>query len=149
RGSYYRKLGYGTIEITQPMSFAPVNLPPSEEARRTRRLMLPDRGAVQELYARVARLGHFAIERRPEWWAQRLWSHPGEWVVYEGRRRGQIEGYLYYELDAANGPFRLSLTLSELVAATPEAHRGLVGHLASLADQVEEIQYAAPGDAAW
>jgi predicted acetyltransferase len=35
------------------------------------------------------------------------------------------------------------------VAATPEAHRGLIGHLASLADQVREIQYAAPADQAW
>ncbi len=149
RGSYYRKLGYGAIEITHPLAFSPAVLPPSDEARRTRRLMLPDRGAVQELYARVAQQGHFALERRPEWWANRLWGYPGEWIVYEGRRRGQIEGYLYYEVDTTNGPFKLALTLSELVAATPEAHRGLVGHLASLADQVSEIHFASPGDAAW
>jgi predicted acetyltransferase len=70
-------------------------------------------------------------------------------VVYEGKRRGQIEGYLHYEVDSAHGPFKLEMTLSEFVAATPEAHRGLVGHLASLADQVQEIQFAAPGDHAW
>jgi predicted acetyltransferase len=149
RGSYYRKLGYGTIEMTQSLAFAPANLPASEEARRTRRLMLPDRAAVQELYARVALQGHFALERKPEWWTNRLWGYPGEWIVYEGRRRGQIEGYLYYEVDTTNGPFRLALTLSEFVAATPEAYRGLVGHLASLADQVAEIHHAAPGDSAW
>lgn len=149
RGSYYRKLGYGTIEIAHPMAFSPAVLPQSDEARRTRRLMLPDRAAVQELYARVAQQGHFALERKPEWWAQRLWTHPGEWVVYEGRRRGQIEGYLYYEVDAARGPFHLELVLSEFVAATPEAHRGLVGHLATLADQVDQIEFAAPGDSAW
>jgi predicted acetyltransferase len=149
RGSFYRKFGWGAVEITHPIAFSPANLPASEEARRTRRLMLPDRLAVQELYARVAQQGHLALERRPEWWAQRLWTYPGDWVVYEGRRRGQIDGYLYYEADTTNGPFKLALTLSELVAATPDAHRGLVGHLASLADQVSEIHYAAPGDAAW
>ena len=149
RGSYYRKLGYGAIEITHPLAFAPSVLPASDEARRARRLMLPDRGAVQELYSRVAQQGHFALERRPEWWANRLWGYPGEWIVYEGRRRGQIEGYLYYEVDTTNGPFKLALTLSEFVAATPEAHRGLAGHLASLADQVSEIHFASPGDAAW
>jgi predicted acetyltransferase len=149
RGSYYRKLGYGTIEMTQSLAFSPSNLPASEEARRTRRLMLPDRAAVQELYSRIAQQGHFALERKPEWWSNRLWGYPGEWIVYEGRRRGQIEGYLYYEADTTNGPFRLALTLSEFVTATPEAHRGLVGHLASLADQVAEIHHAAPADAAW
>jgi predicted acetyltransferase len=149
RGSYYRKIGYGTVEMTHALAFAPANLPASEEARQTRRLMLPDRAAVQELYARVAQQGHLALERKPEWWANRLWGYPGEWIVYEGRRRGQIEGYLYYEVDSSNGPFRLALTLSEFLAATPEAHRGLVGHLASLSDQVAEIHFAAPSDAAW
>lgn len=149
RNSYYRKLGYGTVEVVQPLAFAPVNLPASDEARRTRRLMLPDRPAVQAIYERVAAQGHFALERRPEWWARRLWAYPGDWVVYEGRRRGQIEGYLYYEIDPTNGPFRLAMTLIEFVAATPDAHRGLVGHLASLADQVQEIHFAAPADNAW
>jgi len=35
------------------------------------------------------------------------------------------------------------------VAATPEAHRGLVGYLASLRDQVQEMHYAAPADNGW
>src|SRR5439155_20772588 len=129
--------------------FAPANLPASDEARYVRRLMLPDRPAVQALYDRVAAQGHFALARRPEWWSQRLWGYPGDWVVYEGRRRGQIEGYLYYEIDPAEGPFRLAMSLTEFVAATPEAHRGLVGYLAALADQVKEVHYAGPGDHVW
>jgi predicted acetyltransferase len=149
RGSYYRKLGYGTIEIVHPLAFSPSNLPASDEARRTRRLMLPDRPAVQALYDRVAAQGHFAIARTREWWNLRLWGYPGDWVVYEGRRRGQIEGYLYYEIDSTHGPFRLAMTLVEFVAATPEAHRGLIGHLASLSDQVQEIHFASPGDHGW
>jgi predicted acetyltransferase len=111
--------------------------------------MLPDRPAVEALYERVAGQGHFALARSPEWWEKRLWTYPGDWVVYEGKRRGQIEGYLYYEVDTTNGPFKLALTLSEFVAATPAAHRALVGHLATLADQVQEIQFAAPADGAW
>lgn len=149
RGAYYRKLGYGVIEIVQQLAIAPAVLPESEEARRVRRLMLPDRPAVQALYERVAVEGHFALHRKPEWWSQRLWSYPGDWVVYEGKRRGQIEGYLHYEVDTTQGPFKLALTLSEFVAASPQAHRGLVGYLASLADQVIEIHHAAPADNAW
>jgi predicted acetyltransferase len=111
--------------------------------------MLPDRPAVETLYDRTAQQGHFAMLRSPDWWSRRLWGYPGDWVVYEGRRRGQIEGYLYYEVETSRGPFRLAIALNELVAATPEAHRGLVGHLATLRDQVEEIHYAAPLDHAW
>jgi predicted acetyltransferase len=149
KGAYYRKLGYGVAEFVHQLAVSAANLPASDEARRVRRLMFPDRPAVQALYERVASQGHFAVARRPEWWTQRLWTYPGDWVVYEGRRRGQIEGYLYYEVETSRGPFKLAVTLGEFMAATPEAHRGLVGHLASLADQVEEIHYAAPADNVW
>ncbi len=149
RESFYRKFGYGPAELVQTVAIAPSNLPSSEEARRTRRLMLPDRPAVQALYERVAQQGHFAVARSEDWWSRRLWTYPGDWIVYEGRRRGQIEGYLYYEPDATNGPFRLALTLNEFVAATPEAQRGLLGHLHNLSDQVVEIHHATPADNAW
>ena len=149
RGSYYRRLGYGVIETMHQLAFSPSNLPDHEERRGVRRLMLPDRPSVEAVYERVASQGHFALVRKQEWWSQRLWSYPGEWVIYEGRRRGQIEGYLCYEVDSTPGPFKLSVTINELVAATPEAHRGLVGYLASLRDQVTEIHFAAPADGTW
>ena len=149
RGSYYRKLGYGTFEMVQVMAISAGNLPSADETRGVRRLMLPDRPAVQTLYDQVAAQGHFALARTTDWWNRRLWGYPGEWVVYEGRRRGQIEGYLYYEVDTSHGPFKLAIALNEFVASTPEAHRGLVGYLASLSDQVSEIHYAAPADNAW
>ncbi|HET9327083.1 MAG TPA: GNAT family N-acetyltransferase [Candidatus Eisenbacteria bacterium] len=149
RNSYYRKLGYGVIEHLHQLAVSASNLPLADESRRVRRLMLPDRSAVEALYERVAQQGHFAISRTAEWWERRLWNYPGDWVVYEGRRRGQVEGYLYYEVENSHGPFRLAVSLNEFVAATPEAHRGLVGHLASLRDQVEEIHHASPHDGAW
>ena len=149
RNSYYRKLGYGVIEHLHQLAISAANLPLADESRRVRRLMLPDRAAVEALYERVAAQGHFAIARTSDWWERRLWGYPGEWVVYEGRRRGQIEGYLYYEVENSHGPFRLAMSLNEFVAATPEAHRGLVGHLGSLRDQVEEIHHASPADGSW
>ncbi len=104
RSSFYRKFGYGVIERVQQLAFFPSNLPASDEMRRVRRLMLPDRPAVQALYERVASQGHWALDRRPEWWSERLWTYPGDWIVYEGKRRGQIEGYLHYEADTGLGP---------------------------------------------
>ncbi len=149
RGSYYRKLGYGVVEYVHQLAISPGNLPGSDEARFVRRLMIPDRPAVQALYDRVASQGHLALARKPEWWTQRLWNYASDWVVYEGRRRGQIEGYLCYDVDHSNGPFKLQVSLLEFVAASPEAARGLTGYLSSLADQVTEIQSALPADHAW
>jgi len=149
RADWYRRLGWGPFEYVHQLAIAPANLPRSDEARRVRRMRLPDRAAVMALYDRSARHGHFALARNEGWWTHRLWAYPGDWVVYEGRRRGQIEGYLYYEPETSKGYHRLAMTLAEFVAVTPEAHRGLVGHLASLVDQYEEIHVATPPDGGW
>ncbi|NOT35065.1 MAG: GNAT family N-acetyltransferase [Candidatus Eisenbacteria bacterium] len=148
RASFYRKLGWGLCELVQQYAFAPANLTPSDEARHVRRLRVPDRPRVQALYDQVAAGGHFTLARSEAWWSRRLWEYPGDWVVY-AKGRGAIEGYLYYEADPSKGPFKLALSVSEIVAATPEAHRGLIGHLATLRDQVEEIHLAAPARNAW
>ena len=66
----------------------------------------------EALYDKVAQQGHFALQRSHDWWTQRLWTYEGDWIVYEGKRRGQIDGYLYYDIDSSNGPFNLSLNLS-------------------------------------
>ena len=83
-----------------------------------------------------------ALARRPGWWTERLWTYPGDWAVYEGRRRGQIEGYLYYEVETSRGPFRLAVTLGEFVAATPEAHRGLIVRVAGYSDYFCDLSAA-------
>lgn len=149
RADWYRRFGWSLIESPHLLSLPPGLLPASDESRRVRRLRLPDRRAVEELYERVAEQGHFALARRPEWWLRRLWTYEGDWVVYEGRRRGQIEGYLQYQTDHANGPFKLSITVNEFVAATPAAHQGLWGYLHALRDQVAEVVHVAPGDGLW
>lgn len=148
RASWYRRLGWGMAELVHQYAITAADLPPSDEARRVRRLMPPDRERVQALYDRAANGGHFALARGEAWWQRRLWNYPGEWLVYEPRR-GTIEGYLYYEPDGTKGPFKLALSVMELVALTPEAHRGLIGHLAGLADQVEEIHVATRADHVW
>jgi predicted acetyltransferase len=150
RSDFYRKFGWSLVERTNLLSLPPAALPASEEARRVRRMRLPDRPGVVELYERHAReTGHFALARRPEWWEKRLWSYEGDWVVYEGRRRGQVEGYLQYQVDAGDGPWKLVLTVNEFVASTPAAHRGLWGYLHALRDQAVEVVACVPGDSLW
>lgn len=150
RSDFYRKFGWSLVERTSMMSVAPTQLPASDEARRVRKALVADRPVVQELFEQhAARTGHFALSRRPEWWEKRLWNYEGDWVVYEGRRRGQIEGYLQYQVDAGDGPWKLVLTVNEFVASTPAAHRGLWGYLHSLRDQAVEVVCALPGDDLW
>ena len=149
RGEFYRRFGWGLVEMPTMLSVPPAMLPASDEAHHVRRLRMPDRPAVQELYDRhVKERGHFAIARRPEWWERRLWGYEGEWVVYE-RRRGEIEGYLQLQVDSGDGPWKLVLTVNEYVAHTPAAHRGLTGYLHGLRDQAVELVMATPPDAPW
>ncbi len=149
RGDFYRRFGWGLVETPAMLSVPPALLPASDEARRVRRLRMPDRPLVQELYERhVRERGHFAIARRPEWWERRLWGYEGEWIVYE-RRRGQIEGYLHLQIDSGDGPWKLVLTVNEFVAHTPDAHRGLTGYLHGLRDQAVEMIMSTPADAPW
>jgi predicted acetyltransferase len=150
RSDFYAKFGWSLAERTNLLSLPPEVLPPSDEARRVRKLRIPDRPAVQALFDHhVHATGHFALARRPEWWEKRLWAYEGEWVVYEGRRRGAIEGYLHYQVDSGDGPWKLVVTVNEFVASTPAAHRGLWGYLHALRDQAVEVVVSAPGDELW
>ncbi|MFN8588460.1 MAG: GNAT family N-acetyltransferase [Candidatus Eisenbacteria bacterium] len=150
RSDFYRRYGWSLVERTSMYSLSPAQLPASDEARRVRKALVADRPVVQELYEQhAAHAGHFALARRPEWWEKRLWNYEGDWVVYEGKRRGQIEGYLQYQVDSGEGPWKLVLTVNEFVASTPAAHRGLWGYLHSLRDQAVEVVLAAPGDELW
>ncbi|MCC6649593.1 MAG: GNAT family N-acetyltransferase [Candidatus Eisenbacteria bacterium] len=150
RSDFYQKFGWSLIERTSMLSVPPGVLPASDEARRVRKANIPDRPVIQEIYEQhTQRSGHFALARRPEWWEKRLWGYEGDWVVYEGRRRGQIEGYLQYQVDHGDGPWKLVLTVNEFVACTPAAHRGLWGYLHSLRDQAVEVVVAVPGDELW
>ena len=150
RSDFYRRYGWSLIERPNMLSLPPALLPASEESRQVRRMRLPDRPAVQALYDRhVQATGHFALARRPEWWDKRLWGYEGDWVVYEGRRRGQIEGYMQYQVDTGDGPWKLVLTVNEFVASTPAAHRGLWGYLNAQRDQAVEVVAALPADAVW
>ena len=108
-----------------------------------------DRSATEALYDRVAQQGHFTLLRSPDWWSRRLWGYPGDWWCTKGAGADRSRATSTTKSRTRRGPFRLAIALNEFVAATPEAHRGLVGHLATLRDQVEEIHYAAPLDHAW
>jgi predicted acetyltransferase len=150
RSDFYRKFGWSLVERTHMLAVPPTALPASGDLRQVRRMRAPDRRAVMELYDRhVRRTGHFALARSPQWWDKRLWNFEGEWIVFEGRRRGQIEGYLQVQVDAGDGWWKLVLTVNEFVAETPAAHRALWGYLNAQRDQTAEVVACVPADSLW
>ena len=150
RGDFYRRFGWGLVETPTLLAVPPGDLPASDEAHHVRRARAADRPLVQALYDRVVReRGHFTLARRPAWWERRLWDYEGEWLVYERRERGEVEGYLQLQVDSSDGPWKLVITVNEFVAGSPEAHRGLTGYLNALRDQAAEVVLAAAADAGW
>jgi len=149
RGEFYRRFGWGLVETPTLLSLPPALLPASNEAHHVRRMRTADRPLIQALYEKVVQQrGHWALARRPAWWERRLWGYEGEWLVHE-RAPGDVDGYVQLQVDSSDGPWKLVITVNELVAATPEAHRGLVGYLSTQRDQAVEVVMATAADAAW
>jgi len=149
RAEFYRRFGWGLVETPTLLSLPPALLPASDEAHHVRRSRTADRPLVQALYEKIVQQrGHWTLARRPAWWDRRLWGYEGEWLVYE-RTPGEVEGYVQLQVDSSDGPWKLVITVNELVAATPEAHRGLVGYLSAQRDQAVEVVMATAADAAW
>ena len=139
---FYRRLGYGTVGLMHYWRIPSAQLASQVSERHAVRSMREDdRPAICELYQRW--LTHSGgLERSAAQWDQR-WAKGGEhWVVYDGS--GGLFGYLAYrDVDRA-------IELRELVAARPEAARGLWSFLGAQGEQRQEIRYhSAHGEPLW
>ncbi|HLK55389.1 MAG TPA: GNAT family N-acetyltransferase [Chthonomonadaceae bacterium] len=132
---YYRKFGWELAGLAYRVRVAPVQLRPSAEARRVRPATDADVEPLRLLYARLTERRTFhCLRDAPRW--RYILEHVKQSVVYEDNQ-GQIQGYLLSELlpgriEQLTPPVTLTPTLRilELRSATPEAQRGLLGHLA-------------------
>lgn len=140
--AYYRRLGYGLVNLNRFLDLPPRHLPDYPERLDVRRATLDDQAAMRACYARARRQpqhnGWFA---RTDWeWFDRVWKEEREAVVYPND--GEMEGYLLYALDWEMD--RRPVKVAEWISTSDAAWRGLAGFLSSLGEQATIITYNAP-----
>lgn len=145
RNSFYRKMGYGTVEWIEELRVAPDQLPASPLRRNVRTLERErDEATVLALYEkwRAGRVGPFVRSKR--WWQQRVWERTSHGALYLDPETRKPRGYVLWEVPNDPPYPRQRAIVRELVALDPSAWRGLVGLLESLADQFRLIAMTAP-----
>jgi predicted acetyltransferase len=145
RNSFYRKMGYGTVEWLDDLRVTPEQLPSSPLRKNVRALVRPDdEPLVRRLYDawRPGRVG--PLVRPDAWWRMRVWERANEGAVYVDPASGRARGYVLYDVPAEPAYPRQDLFVRELVALDGAAARGLVGHVAGLGDQFRRVCLAFP-----
>ena len=136
RNSFYRKLGWGTVEWADDLRVSADQLPASPLRKNVHAL---DRErhetTVTALYERwrASRVGPFA--RPAVWWERRVWEKTSDGAVYLDPKSGKMRGYLLFEVPAEPAYPRQRLFVREIVALDADAFRGLIGFLEALGDQ--------------
>jgi len=136
RNSFYRKMGYGTVEWVDDLRVSADQLPASPLRKNARTLdREKDASLLPALYERWRqdRVGPFV--RHPGWWERRVWERTSDGAVYVDPKTKRPRGYLLYEVPAEPPYPRQQLFVRELVALDAEAFRGLIGYLEALGDQ--------------
>ena len=145
RASFYRKMGYGTVEWLDDLRVTPDQLPGSPLRKNVRALARPaDAPLVRGLYDawRAGRVG--PLVRHAPWWERRVWERANEGAVYIDPTSGRARGYVLYDVPAEPPYPRQDLFVREIVALDGEAMRGLVGYVAALGDQFKRVCLAFP-----
>jgi predicted N-acetyltransferase YhbS len=136
RNSFYRKMGYGTVEWVDDLRVSAEQLPASPLRRHVRALdREKDATVLPALYERWRqdRVGPFV--RHPGWWERRVWERTSDGAVYVDPKTKRPRGYLLYEVPVDPPYPRQQLFLREIVALDSAAFRGLIGYLEALGDQ--------------
>lgn len=134
---FYRRLGYATTGFTHFYRIPITHLPDVPTLRRNVRFVQEaDREIIAELYRRsLPVLG--GLERSDTQWEQRWQTTTQTWVAYDD---GAINGYLAYERDDKE------LQITDFIALTPDAERGLWAFVAAQIEQCQWATYHAPTD---
>ncbi len=135
---FYRRLGYATVGFTHFYRLPTAQLPDNRLLRERVRMVQPaDYQAVYELYRWSLAHGAGGLERSAAQWNDRWISGDERWVIYA---TDDVEGYLVYQ------PVEDQLNITELVARTAAAERGLWAFAAAQVEQRQAITYHAPTD---
>lgn len=141
--AFYRAYGWELAGESVEYRLNPRELPRSPLQRNVRSLRDDDLPRVMALLEGEASRHPLCVRRREDDWRQTLERERREVAVYDD---GAVSGYLLYDMtpwEEGREP-RRTLTLRELIAATPEAREGLLSLAAGQDPLVFGVRYETP-----
>ncbi|MEP0765895.1 MAG: GNAT family N-acetyltransferase [Fimbriimonadia bacterium] len=140
---FYRELGWELVGRILRFELPIREIRLDAEARRVRQVEPKATDTIMWLQRTYASRYRGACERAPRRWEHLLRerNRPINMFVYDGE--SGPEGYMYYCLPPVGEG---KMTLTEMVALTSEAHRGLLGSIRRLDMQIERVEWHGPAD---
>jgi predicted acetyltransferase len=139
--AYYRRYGWELATEAISYDLKPSDLPTSTEQKCVRTYQDEDLPQMMTLLEEKGSRHPLFVRRGEGRWRQIIARGEQEAAVYDAQ--GRIEGYLLYKQAEGDGSTR-TLTLSELLAETPEAREALVSFAAAFDPLVFGVRYSVP-----
>jgi predicted acetyltransferase len=141
--AFYRMFGYELATEAIKYMLKPADLPTSQEQSHLRAYREEDLTSLMPLYEAEAKRHTLSVLRSEEHWKKSLADKDRDATVYE--RDGGIEGYVLYKNSGwQEREPRRTLSVEELVAATPRAKEALHSFMAGLDPLVYGIEHFTP-----
>lgn len=142
RYEFYRRLGWGTIGELVEYRFSPQSLPLYPTRDKVRRFQTEDLAKVQACYQDFVEKGTCLAEWPESIWQARLKEiaeHKKIMMIYE--EEGTVKGFVIFRFDLTRTWNKQFLIVDHLIYNDARSYQGLVGFLATLADQFAGIIY--------
>jgi predicted acetyltransferase len=141
--AFYRIFGYELATEAIEYRLKPADLPTSPEQNHLRAYREEDLSSLMDLYEAEAKGHRLCVRRSEGHWKESLAEKGTDAAVYE--RDDVVEGYILYKISGwqERDP-RRTLSVEEIVAATPRAREALLSFMAGLDPLVYGIKLYTP-----
>src|ERR687894_1918041 len=127
--AFYRIFGYELATEAIEYRLKPADLPTSPEQSHLRAYREEDLSSLMALYTGEAKEHRLCVRRSEGHWKKCLSEKDTDVAVYE--RDGDVEGYILYKISGwQDRDPRRTLSVDEIVAATPRAREALLSFMA-------------------
>ena len=142
--AFYRSFGYELATEAIEYRLKPSDLSTSSEQRHLRAYREGDLPSLMSLLEEKAKRHPLCVRRSEGHWRSSLSQKDREVAVYG--REGDVEGYVLYKMSGweENGDSQRTLSVQEMVAATPRAREALISFMAGLDPMTYGIKLYTP-----
>jgi predicted acetyltransferase len=142
--AFYRSFGYELATEAIEYRLKPSDLSTSPEQRYLRAYREGDLPSLMSLLEEKAKRHPLCVRRSERHWRSSLSRKDREVAVYG--REGDVEGYVLYKMSGweENGDPQRTLSVQEMVAATPRARDALISFMAGLDPMTYGIKLYTP-----